>query len=241
MTPLGLGAWSEALERRLAWAVALALALLPAACRPGGGTAPPPTPPRAPLAATTASAPARFARPSVRADLDAGAEHWARLCQGCHGPTGAGDGPVGRTLRPRPADLGDLEAMADRSPAQHHRAVARGVVGGAMPRFDAALDEVALWDVALHAWTLAAPPDALDDGAAAYAESCAACHGPSGGREGLAPLDDPARALRSRADERAALLDAHPELVAELGDATTTRLVEHLFRGLYAPFPEGSP
>jgi mono/diheme cytochrome c family protein len=39
--------------------------------------------------------------------IDLGRKTWAARCQGCHGPSGDGDGPLGRILKPRPRRLGD--------------------------------------------------------------------------------------------------------------------------------------
>lgn len=40
----------------------------------------------------------------------AGRADYDRFCASCHGATGRGDGPVGRDLNPRPADLTRLSA-----------------------------------------------------------------------------------------------------------------------------------
>lgn len=51
---------------------------------------------------------------AVEIDLAAGgpgAELYVRNCASCHGPTGGGDGPVGKALIPRPAKFYDGEYM----------------------------------------------------------------------------------------------------------------------------------
>ncbi len=48
----------------------------------------------------------------------AGAELYLRYCTSCHGPNGAGDGPVAKWLDPRPANLRestlDLQGLVER-------------------------------------------------------------------------------------------------------------------------------
>lgn len=48
----------------------------------------------------------------------AGAELYHRYCASCHGPNGAGDGPVAKWIDPRPADLTqsalDLPGLVER-------------------------------------------------------------------------------------------------------------------------------
>lgn len=43
--------------------------------------------------------------PRTRDTVDHSGEVYAKQCSGCHGATGAGDGPAGQKLLPRPADL----------------------------------------------------------------------------------------------------------------------------------------
>lgn len=51
-----------------------------------------------------------FTAPSARAasgDIEAGKTTYQNLCLSCHGESGGGDGPVGKYLTPKPADLGE--------------------------------------------------------------------------------------------------------------------------------------
>lgn len=74
--------------------------------------------------------------------LDESAELYRTRCLHCHGSLGAGDGPTGLTLDPRPRDLRDgifkwTEVDANRRPTRDGlvRLLQRGVRGTAMPAF----------------------------------------------------------------------------------------------------------
>lgn len=77
------------------------------------------------------------------ASIARGKKLYAANCASCHGPSGAGDGPVGAALNPRPANLA---AMAPQHPA--------GDLGwkiengrGAMPAWKGTLKPNQIWDV----------------------------------------------------------------------------------------------
>jgi len=57
----------------------------------------------------SAAAPARAADDAAAkvaaADVAVGAKTFKMFCETCHGPTGAGDGPVGKTLVPPPRNF----------------------------------------------------------------------------------------------------------------------------------------
>lgn len=64
-------------------------------------------------------------------------------CASCHGSGGKGDGPAGKALKPKPADLA---AMAGRHPdGDFAWKIAEG--RGAMPTWKAVLSEKQIWDV----------------------------------------------------------------------------------------------
>ncbi len=54
-------------------------------------------------------------------------------CWGCHGTTGAGDGPQGLELEPGPKDFHEPDYMAALSPARTFSRIADGMPGTAMP------------------------------------------------------------------------------------------------------------
>lgn len=58
-------------------------------------------------------------------------------CASCHGPDGHGDGPVARTLVPRPRDFRDAGSFKNgTTPVAISKTIAEGIPGGAaMPLF----------------------------------------------------------------------------------------------------------
>jgi len=93
--------------------------------------------------------PTTYRRPGVpytAASIVAGTTLYAEHCAACHGPEGRGDGPAGRALPRRPADL--------RAPhtVQHTAGdlfwwITHGIARGGMPAFDGRLAEEERWDV----------------------------------------------------------------------------------------------
>lgn len=88
--------------------------------------------------------------PKTRATVEQGATVYASDCAACHGQTGLGDGPVGRTLSPPPANLAWLSTM----PMSHwdplmYWTIAEGgaPVGSAMPAFKDKLSASDTWAV----------------------------------------------------------------------------------------------
>lgn len=92
--------------------------------------------------------------PATPPSLVRGTEIYRAQCASCHGSTGAGDGPLAATLDPKPADLTDTAAMANQSLLDLYRRITIGVVGTAMPSFEAGLSADDRWSVALYASTL---------------------------------------------------------------------------------------
>lgn len=64
--------------------------------------------------------------PATRATLTQGGVYYGYYCLFCHGPAGAGDGPVGDSFVPRPADL-RLPKTAAYSDGELLRAMLTGV------------------------------------------------------------------------------------------------------------------
>lgn len=100
-----------------------------------------------------------------------GAEIYRESCAGCHGATGAGDGPLAAQLDPRPPDLSDWTNLKDRSPLDYYRRISIGTVGTAMPPFESRLPAEDRWAIALYTSALRLPahatagdlPDSLRD------------------------------------------------------------------------------
>jgi high-affinity iron transporter len=89
--------------------------------------------------------------PSQPPSLVRGAMVYQANCAGCHGHLGRGDGPMARGLEPRPPDLTDGNALKDLSPLDYYRRISIGVVGTAMPAFEARLPAEDRWAAALYA------------------------------------------------------------------------------------------
>lgn len=66
-------------------------------------------------------------------------------CVPCHGPTGKGDGPVGLTLNPRPADLSQHAVPGVHADGQLFEWISNGFPGSVMPAFRESLSEEERW------------------------------------------------------------------------------------------------
>jgi high-affinity iron transporter len=95
--------------------------------------------------------------PAAAPSYARGAAVYAANCASCHGPVGRGDGPAGRSLSPRPANLADAAALRDASPLDFYHRVTIGVIGTAMPAFETRLSAGDRWAVALYASLLRLP------------------------------------------------------------------------------------
>jgi high-affinity iron transporter len=100
--------------------------------------------------------------PGTAPSLARGAQIYRDNCAGCHGDAGAGNGPLGARLYPPPGDLTRWADLSDQSPLDYYRRVSIGVVGTAMPAFEARLPAEDRWAVALYASTLRLPAAAGD-------------------------------------------------------------------------------
>lgn len=99
------------------------------------------------------------ARPPAVPDRARGAALYAAQCSGCHGATGAGDGPVAAALDPKPVAFTDHTRAMQRSPLALYQVISQGLAGTAMPSF-AGLPAQARWDLAYYVGGLSAD-DAL--------------------------------------------------------------------------------
>jgi len=123
---------------------------------PPAASAPEPAP--APTPAPAPSAPA----PTAGADAARGAVHYQQLCASCHGPRGAGDGPAGQALEPRPAHHSDGAYMNALSNEHLFRVIKEGgaAVGKSplMAPWGGALSDDQIRDVVAFVRSLADPP-----------------------------------------------------------------------------------
>ncbi len=95
--------------------------------------------------------------PGVNPSLARGAEVFQAQCAQCHGSLGRGDGPGAAGLEPVPANLADAAALYARSPLDFYRRITIGVVGTAMPSYEATLSAEDRWAVASYASLLRLP------------------------------------------------------------------------------------
>ena len=118
--------------------------------------------------------------------LARGAAVYQQQCVQCHGAAGRGDGPKARQLKgPPPASLADPALMSAVSPVDVYRKLTIGVAGTAMPQFEETLSPEERWAVATYVATLRAGQGMVKDGEGVYTADCAACHGTTGGGDGL--------------------------------------------------------
>jgi mono/diheme cytochrome c family protein len=149
---------------RLGLALALALGCGAPEEEPKPAPPPPASREQPAAAATVAPAPAPPAEataPGAR-DVAKGAASYQQLCASCHGPRGAGDGPAGQALEPKPAKHGDGTYMNALSNEHLFRVIKEGgaAVGKspAMAPWGGALTDAQIWDVVAFVRSLADPP-----------------------------------------------------------------------------------
>lgn len=84
-----------------------------------------------------------------------GKQYYTTLCVPCHGETGKGDGPVGLTLNPRPADLSLHAVPGVHTDGKLFEWISDGYPGSVMPAFGQALTEEQRWHIVNYLRTLA--------------------------------------------------------------------------------------
>lgn len=85
----------------------------------------------------------------------AGQALFTSTCAPCHGESGKGDGPVGLTLNPRPADLQQHAIPGVHTDAQLFEWITNGFPGSRMPAFKATLSDTDRWNLVNFIRTLA--------------------------------------------------------------------------------------
>jgi len=80
---------------------------------------------------------------------------YSTYCASCHGDSGKGDGPVGLTLNPRPADLRQHAIPGIHADAQLFEWITNGFPGSRMPAFKSALSDTERWHLVNFIRTLA--------------------------------------------------------------------------------------
>jgi high-affinity iron transporter len=113
-----------------------------------------------------------------------GQKLFAANCASCHGPTGKGDGPMSAALNPKPPALADPAVMRAVTPEMMFRKIEIGVTGTAMPAFGSKLSSAQRWDIVAYLTSLRAVHADVSMGEGLYGQSCASCHGATGGSDG---------------------------------------------------------
>ena len=87
--------------------------------------------------------------------IAAGEARYQVSCVPCHGATGKGDGPLGLTLIPRPADLTLHAIPGVHTDAQLYDWITNGFPGSAMPAFKNTISDTDRWNLVNYIRTLA--------------------------------------------------------------------------------------
>jgi mono/diheme cytochrome c family protein len=93
--------------------------------------------------------------PATADSIAAGQALYQKDCVACHGPLGKGDGPVGKTLFPPPADLTVHAAQGLHTDWQLYEWISNGYPGSQMPAFGDLLTDIQRWDLVNFIRTLA--------------------------------------------------------------------------------------
>ena len=99
---------------------------------------------------------------SIAQEPSAGKKLYLAYCTGCHGASGKGDGPAGKTLTVKPADHTDAKKMGQYSDDHLFTVIAKGgaMVGRSvqMPAWGAVLKDSQIRELVDYIKTLAATP-----------------------------------------------------------------------------------
>lgn len=87
--------------------------------------------------------------PEKKPSFASGKLLYSANCAQCHGPEGAGNGPLSYGLNPAPANFTDLDVASGLSPFKLHNTMSFGIKGTAMPSFPRFSDDEK-WDVAFY-------------------------------------------------------------------------------------------
>lgn len=115
---------------------------------------------------------------------------FAENCTECHGNAGRGDGPMAAQVPVPIPNFTDPAFVETRSPQALYDVIAEGRMENMMPPWKEALSEQEIWDAAAFVWSLHLDAAALAEGATAYEQGCAECHGGDGAGVGQTPPPD---------------------------------------------------
>jgi copper transport protein len=85
--------------------------------------------------------------PSSSQSIHAGSQLFSTHCAACHGEMGMGDGPLAKTLNPRPADLMVQAAPGVHTDVELFGWISNGFPGSAMPGFKTSLTDSERWNL----------------------------------------------------------------------------------------------
>jgi high-affinity iron transporter len=113
--------------------------------------------------------------PTRAVNLAAGKTIFEKDCIQCHGPRGAGDGPLAKTIHPPPEAIGSASTMNGVSPALVYRVMSVGVAGTPMPAWAGTLSPDERWAVVAYVNSLRASDAERAAGATLLTSHCAGC------------------------------------------------------------------
>ncbi len=93
--------------------------------------------------------------PPNNESIAAGGSLYAVNCVACHGVSGTGDGPIGLTMNPRPANLKQHATPGAHTDAQLYEWITNGFPGTRMPAFKTTLSDTDRWNLVNYIRTLA--------------------------------------------------------------------------------------
>ncbi len=115
-----------------------------------------------------------------------GREIYQANCASCHGERGLGDGALASGMTPLPPAIGRASEMEDATPGLLYRVISVGIPGTPMPAWAARFSAEDRWDVVAYLHTLRSTQGELLEGEGLFLQSCASCHGATGGADGVA-------------------------------------------------------
>jgi mono/diheme cytochrome c family protein len=93
--------------------------------------------------------------PPTSQSIAAGGAVFETNCVPCHGVSGRGDGPVGLTMNPRPADLTQHAIPGIHTDGQLYEWITNGFPGTRMPAFKTVLSDTDRWNLVNYIRTFA--------------------------------------------------------------------------------------
>ena len=92
--------------------------------------------------------------PTGPLDTAAGHRLYTQNCTSCHGVVGAGDGPAGRNVDPKPPAIGVRAETSDLTPSLAYNVISVGVRGTSMPGFASVLSPQDRWNIVNYVYSL---------------------------------------------------------------------------------------